>query len=141
MVHGLSRPVPTSLRPSVRREGRVAWAVTGTGRFDRERDDMSTTTATVMVRASHQACGRRNAWWVEPVGWKPVCPVEFAGDEFDLIDGSVWGEEEEEAGLVFFGETEEGEELEVSIKDLNWVYCNASGLQRLDEPYVTAEVS
>lgn len=97
---------------------------------------MTTDKKTVTVMIMHQACGRREAHWVEPIGWEPKVPVEFDSDVYTMEAGSIWGSEEEEAGLVYFGEAEEGENKEVLLEDLNWVYTGASGLQRLDEPFV-----
>lgn len=67
---------------------------------------------------SHVAGGRH---WVTPVGWAPAKPAEFGDDEFIVSDGSVWGDAEEEAGIVYFGPIKEDEEKDVPLADLNWV--------------------
>lgn len=59
------------------------------------------------------------ARWCQPVGWKPKNEIEGA----DFVDGSWWGESEEEAGLVCFVQGEEGEEIEVSSDDIRVASC------------------
>lgn len=100
---------------------------------------MATTTKTVKVEGMHGCYGRRSAFWVKPIGWMPVIPEEFRDEEYIMEEnsGSVWGDEEEECGLAYFGVIEEGEILNVPLDDLNWVYCGASSLQRLDDPFVS----
>lgn len=54
------------------------------------------------------------ARWCTPVGWEPA--NEINGAEF--LDGSWWSDHEEEAGIVYFGEASDGDEIEVSPNDL-----------------------
>jgi hypothetical protein len=95
-----------------------------------------TTTTKVQVKVSHSAHGRQTAWWVEPVGWTPEIPMEFRGEQYVMEDGSIWGSEEEEAALVYFGATEPDETIAVNLEDLNWCYTGTSSIQRLDDPFV-----
>ena len=85
---------------------------------------MATATKTVTIETSHQSQGPRGICWVTPVGWEPAKPAEFAGDEYTLDDGSIWGEEEEECGLVCLDPIPPGETVEVSLDRLSWVYSN-----------------
>jgi len=100
---------------------------------------MATETKTVKLSILHRCHDRRTAHWVQPIDWTPQVPEEFRREGFTLDEGSIWGQEEEEAGLVYFGEAEEGDTIEAAIGDLNWVYTNTSGLQRLDDPFVKIE--
>lgn len=59
------------------------------------------------------------ARWCQPVGWEPQNEVEGA----EFVDGSWWGETEEEAGLVRWSDGDEGEEIEVDADDLRVASC------------------
>ena len=85
---------------------------------------MATATKTVIIEASHQSGGPRGICWVTPVGWEPVKPAEFAGDEYSEDEGSIWGDEEEEAGIVCLDPLVVGERTEVNLDRLSWVYSN-----------------
>lgn len=59
------------------------------------------------------------ARWCEPVGWEPGNKIEGA----EFVDGSWWGADSEEAGLVYFGDGEEGDTVEATFADLRLVSC------------------
>jgi hypothetical protein len=92
----------------------------------------------VMVLGEHYKDQARNLRWVSPVDWEPKRPAEFQGEEFTLYDGSIWGEEEEEAGIVLRGSIEEGEEKEVDLADLEWIHSNCATVEPLDSPVEVA---
>jgi hypothetical protein len=77
-------------------------------------------TKTVKVEILHRA-GRPHAWWARPLGWKPISP---AGEESWVLDGgSLWSEQEEEAGIALLGGTslDEGDVLNVPLSELVWL--------------------
>lgn len=59
------------------------------------------------------------ARWCKPNGWEPQNQVEGA----EFTDGSWWGQQGEEAGLVCFVEGEEGELKCVTAEDLRVASC------------------
>lgn len=59
------------------------------------------------------------ARWCTPVGWEPT--NEIAGAEF--LDGSWWGESQEEAGVICFADGDEGGEIEVEVDELRIAAC------------------
>jgi len=67
--------------------------------------------------------GRRSsipqARWCVPIGWEPSNVIEGA----EFVDGSWWGENEEEAGLVCFTQGDEGQEYCVALGDLRVASC------------------
>lgn len=73
---------------------------------------------TVTVRLNHNS-SISGAIWCEPVGWEPHNELE--GAEFS--EGSWWSDEEEEAGLVWFGVGDEGEVIEADLDDLRVAAC------------------
>ena len=74
--------------------------------------------ATINIRLGHKS-SIPGARWATPIGWEPT--NEISGAEF--VDGSWWGEQEEEAGLVYFGEGSEGDEVECELGDLRVASC------------------
>ena len=81
----------------------------------------TTETRTVTIKGGHSSHSPYRHKWAEPVGWTPMIPTAFDGENVELIDGTLWGEHEEEAGIVYFGTIEEGETKEVALSDLSWV--------------------
>jgi hypothetical protein len=78
------------------------------------------TTKTVTVRLMHDA-SIPNARWCVPVGWEPQNDIEGA----DFVDGSWWSDDEE-AGLVWFGDRNAygvEEVVVVSLDDLRVASC------------------
>lgn len=91
-----------------------------------------TATTTLTVRVLHRT-SRPNCRWCEPVGWVPGVP-DFAGEDWTLDAGSLWGEHEEEAGLAVVTDAAEGDEIEVVLSDLWWMGtgdCRGLGAVRL----------
>ena len=56
-------------------------------------------TKTMKIRLLHNA-SIPGARWCEAIGWEPANQIDGA----ELADGSWWDENEEVAGLVWFGE-------------------------------------
>jgi len=75
-----------------------------------------TTTKTLTVTLQHTS-SIPGARWATPKGWEPLNQIAGA----DFVDGSWWGEESEEAGIVYFGEGADGEEIEANLDDLRVV--------------------
>ena len=75
-------------------------------------------TKTLTVQLQHRS-SIQQARWCQPVGWEPANKIEGA----EFVDGSWWGETEEEAGLVCFVEGDEGDEIEVALDDLRVASC------------------
>lgn len=72
---------------------------------------------TVKIRLLHRSA-IPHARWCEPVGWEPTNRIEG-----EWIDGGWWSETDEEAGIVWFGEGQEGDEVEADLDDLRVVSC------------------
>lgn len=70
------------------------------------------------VRINHKS-SVSGASWCTPVGWEPDNQIEGA----EFLDGSWWSDSEEEAGLLYFGEAQEGEEIEATFADLRVASC------------------
>lgn len=82
---------------------------------------MSTTTKTVKVRLLHNAAIPA-ARWCEPVGWEPANVVEGS----EMADGSWWDDNEETAGLVWFGDQNAygaNEVIEANLDSLRVASC------------------
>lgn len=78
-------------------------------------------TKTVTVRLLHNA-SIPNARWCEPVGWEPANVVEGS----ELVDGAWWDDDEQTAGLVWFGHPSEygaNEVMEANLGDLRVASC------------------
>jgi hypothetical protein len=73
---------------------------------------------TMKIRINHKS-SVSGASWCTPIGWEPDNQIE----EAEFVDGSWWSEESEEAGLLYFGEAQEGEEIEASFADLRVASC------------------
>lgn len=83
--------------------------------------ESATTTKTYRVRLLHNA-SIPGARWCEPIGWEPTHEVEGA----EFVDGGWWSDDEEEAGLVWFGERDaygHQEIIEASLDDLRVASC------------------
>ena len=59
------------------------------------------------------------ASWCTPIGWEPDNRIEGA----EFIDGSWWSDDCQKAGLLFFGEATEGEQIEATFADLRVASC------------------
>ena len=70
------------------------------------------------IRINHKS-SVSGASWCTPIGWEPDNQIE----EAQFVDGSWWSDVEEEAGLLYFGEAQEGEEIEASFADLRVASC------------------
>ena len=80
-----------------------------------------TAAKTVTVRLLHNA-SIPNARWCEPVGWEPANVVEGS----ELVDGAWWDDDEQTAGLVWFGHPNEyvaNEVMEANLDDLRVASC------------------
>lgn len=76
------------------------------------------TTTKVKVEVGHRS-SIPGARWCKPVDWEPANHIAAA----KWVDGSWWGEHEEEAGLVCFAPGEEGDVIEVAVDDLAVATC------------------
>lgn len=90
--------------------------------YDGEGDVVErTVTQTVRVRLLHNS-SIPNARWCEPVGWEPSNVVEGS----ELVDGAWWNDDEQTAGLVWFGHPNEygaNEVMEAKLDDLRVASC------------------
>ncbi len=80
---------------------------------------MKTTTRTVTLMHNASIPGAR---WCEPKGWEPANVIEDA----DFVDGAWWYDDEQAAGLVWFGNRDAygaRETVEVSLDDLRVASC------------------
>ncbi len=78
-------------------------------------------TKTLTVRLLHNA-SIPGARWCEPVGWEPANVVEGS----ELADGAWWNNDEQAAGLVWFGERDAygaNEVKEANLDDLRVATC------------------
>lgn len=76
---------------------------------------------TVTVIVLHQS-SIPGATWVTPKGWEPANKI--SGAEF--VEGSWWGDDSEEAGLVAWNLPEdaaEGDEIDIDLSELRVALC------------------
>jgi len=76
---------------------------------------------TVTVRLLHYA-SIPNARWCEPVGWEPTNAVKGS----ELVDGAWWDDDNQTAGLVWFGDLYTygaNEVMQASLDDLRVASC------------------
>jgi hypothetical protein len=82
---------------------------------------MTTAAKTVRVRLLHNA-SIPSARWCSPIGWEPRNTVEGA----EFADGSWWTDDEEAAGLVWFGDRNAygaEEAIDANIDDIRVASC------------------
>ena len=72
----------------------------------------------MQVRINHKSSVSGASWCV-PIGWEPDNQIEGA----KFVDGAWWSAESEEAGLLYFGDAEEGSEVDATFADLRVVSC------------------
>jgi hypothetical protein len=80
-----------------------------------------TATKALTVRLMHNAA-IPNARWCEPIGWTPSNEI----DGSELSDGAWWDDDEQTAGLVWFGHPDEfgaGEVIEANADDIRVASC------------------
>ena len=65
------------------------------------------------IRVLHRSSIPGASWCVAQ-GWEPSNQIE--GSEY--LDGSWWSDQEQTAGMIYFGAGEEGSAIEVDIDDL-----------------------
>lgn len=98
----------------------------------------------VNVTGMHPSHAPYRHQWAEPVGWEPEIP-SFAEEDWTLDSGSLWGSEQEEAGIVCFDNDcpEEGEEGLVDSEELVWAATGQfknRGTIDVPESAVTVEI-
>lgn len=82
----------------------------------KERDDDENCNRRILHNRS-----RPGTKWCKPIDWTP--DTDWSDDDWSYEDGSLWSDNEEEAGLAIVTAVSEGEVIEVGLSEVFWSTC------------------